>query len=251
VAAFRDDFDDERLDSAVWDPHYLPHWGTRAGTAAHYALDHGRLRLSIPVDHPLWCPDQHQTPLRVSGIASGAHSGPVGSTTGGQPFLDVQTVREQQSRLEGWLPTRGEVAVRCRMDISHRSMAAVWLSGFEETPEQSGELCLVEVFGKDLESGSSAEVGMGIKKLGDPALAHDFAAPRLPIDVSAWHEYAVRWDDDEAAFTVDGEHVRSCHHPPTYPLQVMIAVFDFPDWSRGDDDHVVPALEVDWISGTD
>src|SRR5690242_17401434 len=150
---FRDDFDDGHLDPAVWDPHYLPHWGTRSGTAAHYDVSESRLRLSIPVDHPLWCPDQHPAPLRVSGIASGGHSGPVGSTIGGQPFLDDQVVREAQPRLEGWLPCGGEVAVRCRMEISHRSMAAAWLSGFEETPEQSGELCLVEVFGSALEPG--------------------------------------------------------------------------------------------------
>jgi hypothetical protein len=251
VAAYRDDFDDDVLHPTVWDPHYLPHWGTRAATAAHYDLSHGCLRLSIPVGHPLWCPDQHETPLRVSGIASGAHSGPVGSTVGGQPFLDGQTVREEQPRLEGWLPRRGEVAVRCRMEISPRSMAAVWLSGFEETPEQSGEICLVEVFGKDLEPGRSAEVGMGIKKLRDPQLVHDFTAPRVAIDVVDWHEYAVRWDEDEAVFSVDGERVRTCRNPPMYPLQVMVAVFDFPDWSRGDDDHLEPAYELDWISGSD
>jgi hypothetical protein len=251
VAAFRDDFGSDRLDPTVWDPHYLPHWGTRAGTAAHYSLDDGRLRLDIPVDQGLWCPDQHETPLRVSGVASGGHSGPVGSTIGGQPFRTGQTVLEEQPRFDGWLPSRGEVAVRCRMEISHRSMAAVWLSGFEETPEDGGEICLVEVFGKDVEPGRSAEIGMGIKKLGDPRLVHDFAAPRLAIDVAEWHEYAVRWDDASAVFSVDGEAVRTCHHPPTYPLQVMVAVFDFPDWSRGDDDHLVPAYELDRISGSD
>jgi hypothetical protein len=251
VGDFRDDFDGDRLDPATWDPHYLPHWGTQAGTAAHVTVKDSVLRLSIPQDHPLWCPDQHETPLRVSGIASGAHSGPVGSAVGGQPFLDGQTVREQQRRLEGWLPSHGEVAVRCRMDISHRSMAAVWLSGFEEIPTESGELCLVEIFGKDVDPGRTAEVGMGVKQLRDPGLVHDFAAPRVTIDVAEWHEYAVRWDDDEAVFTVDGEHVRTCRTPPTYRLQVMVAVFDFPEWSRGDDDQLVPAYELDWIRGSD
>jgi hypothetical protein len=246
-----DDFSGDRLDPTVWDPHYLPHWGTRAGTSAVYDVADSRLCLSIPVDHPRWCPDLHPTPLRVSGIASGAHSGAVGSTVGGQPFLDGQTVREAQPRLEGWLPSAGEVAVRCRMRVSHRSMAAVWLSGFEETPEQSGEICLVEVFGKDVDPGRSAEVGMGLKKLHDPHLVHDFATPRLPLDVSEWHEYAVRWDTTEAVFTVDGARIRTCSGPPTYRLQIMVAVFDFPDWSRGEDDDLVPALEVDWISGAD
>jgi hypothetical protein len=31
----------------------------------------------------------------------------------------------------------------------------------------------------------------------------------------------------------------------------MVAVFDFPEWSRGDDDDLVPALEVDWVRGSD
>jgi hypothetical protein len=61
----------------------------------------------------------------------------------------------------------------------------------------------------------------------------------------------VRWDATEASFSVDGERVRTCRNPPAYRLQVMIAVFDFPEWSRGDDDHLVPAYEIDWISGSD
>jgi hypothetical protein len=137
------------------------------------------------------------------------------------------------------------------MEISHRSMAAVWLSGYEETPEASGEICLVEVFGKDVVPGESAQLGMGLKKFRDPALQHDFDAPRVAVDVADWHEYAVRWDADEAVFTVDGTRVRTCVHPPTYPLQVMMAVFDFPDWSRGDDDDLVPVLEVGWLRGSD
>lgn len=246
MGAFRDDFEGDGLDRAVWDPHYLPQWSSRAATRARHRVSGGRLRLWIPPDQPLWCPDLHPTPLRVSGIASGGHSGPVGSTIGGQRFLRHQQVREEQPRLEGWLPRCGSLAVVCRMELSVRSMAAVWLSGFEESPEDSGELCLVEVFGKDREPRRSAEVGMGIKKLNDPRLEDDFEAPRLPIDVGQWHEYAVRWNESLAELSVDGELVRTCRNPPTYPLQVMIAVFDFPDWPG---DASVPALEVDWIGG--
>lgn len=34
-------------------------------------------------------------------------------------------------------------------------------------------------------------------------------------------------------------------------MQIMIAVFDFPEWSTGDDDHLVPELVVDWIDGAE
>ena len=140
------------------------------------------------------------------------------------------------------------------MDLSPRSMAALWLSGFEddEAQERCGELCVFEVFGKDLGPvvEPSAEIGVGIKAFRDPGLTQDFAAPRVAIDVAQTHLYAVEWDADEAVFSVDGVVLRRCARPPTYPLQVMLAVFDFPRWSGGDDDSDVPRLVVDRIAGT-
>lgn len=247
---FSDDFDGSDLDPAVWLPAYLPVWSSTAASAASYVVENSCLTLSIPPDRGLWCAGDHAPPLRVSGIQSGAYSGPVGSTRGQQRYRDGLIVREEQDRFEGWLPSSGHVAVRCAMSISARSMAALWLSGFEDDPaqEDSGELCVVEVFGKDLERGS-AEVGVGIKALHDPRLRQDFAAPRLPIDVAEMHTYAVEWDAAEAVFTVDDVVVRRCAAPPTYPLQVMVAVFDFPEWSTGSDDQLVPSLTVDWIRG--
>jgi hypothetical protein len=101
-----------------------------------------------------------------------------------------------------------------------------------------------EVFGNALGrcDEPSAAVGVGIKAIRDPALAQNFAAPRLAIDVAEHHDYVVEWDADVAVFTVDGREVRRCPHPPTYPLQLMLAVFDFPEWSTGDNDHPVPSF---------
>ncbi|HEX9643721.1 MAG TPA: hypothetical protein VGC11_06975 [Acidimicrobiia bacterium] len=73
-------FGGDELDRDVWLPYYLPHWSSRAASAATYQVGGGELRLSIPVDHGLWCPDLHEEPLRVSAIQTGAFSGPVGST---------------------------------------------------------------------------------------------------------------------------------------------------------------------------
>jgi hypothetical protein len=250
VADFCDDFDGDALDTAVWFPYYLPAWSSRAETAASYRVAASTLTLDVPVDHPLWCPAEHPTPLRVSGVQSGSWSGPVGSTRGQQRFRDGQRVVEEQPHLTGWLPSGGEVAVRCRMDISPRSMAAMWLSGFEEDPDDAGEICLVEVFGDSLTDGT-VEVGVGVKKLHDPRLVHDFVQPRLAIDVAEPHTYAVRWDDEVAAFSVDGQVVHRATCPPTYPLQAMLAVFDFPDRSVGGDDALVPSMAIDWVAGSE
>ena len=251
VRRFEERFTAPALDASVWVPHYLPAWSSREDTRASCRTGDGGLVLDVPVDNPLWCARDHRPPLRVSGIQSGSWSGPAGSAYGQQRYREGLLVREEQPRFEGWLPSSGRVAVRARMELSPRSMAALWLAGFEDDAEQlrCGELCVFEVFGRALGPEPSAEVGVGIKPFRDPALTDDFAAPRLPIDVRAFHAYAVDWDAEEAVFTVDGEVVRRCTRPPTYPMQLMLAVFDFPEWSVGGDGHLVPRLFVEEISG--
>jgi hypothetical protein len=242
-------FGESTINRHVWLPHYLPAWSSREQTRASFRLGDG-LRLDVPVSHPLWCPDEHLPPLRVSGLQTGSWSGPRGTMRGQQRFLEGQVVREEQPRFEGWLMSRGQVEIRARMNLSARSMAALWLSGFEDDPaqEQCGEICVFEVFGSSVNADPpSAEVGVGIKPFRDPQLVDDFAAPRLPIDVTQPHNFAVRWDAREAMFTVDDEIVRVCPRPPTYRLQLMLAVFDFPEWSTGADDQLVPELVVEHL----
>lgn len=250
MPGFRDDFGGTDLDLDVWVPHYLPAWSSRAATAASYEVRDSRLTLRIPPDHRLWCPEDHPTPLRVSGIMSGSFSGPVGSRVGQQPIYPGQTVKEQQPTHWGWTPAGGRIEIRCAMRLSPRSMAAFWMVGLETVPEHSAEICVTEVFGRSLEPGRSAEVGMGLHKFRDLDVAEDFAAPRLDIDVATMHDYAVDWTTERCVFYVDGREVRTCPNPPTYPMQMMLAVFDFPEWSAGDDDHLVPELVVEHLLGS-
>jgi hypothetical protein len=259
---FEDRFDGPDLDRDTWFPHYLPAWSSREWSRASYHVDGDGLTLDIPVDYPVWCADDHQPPLRISAIQSGNWSGAVGSPYGQQRFREGQLVREVQERFEGWLPSAdhggGRIEISARMQLSPRSMAALWMSGFEDddAQERCGELCVFEIFGSALGPAGErstdpwAEVGVGIKAFRDPALSEDFEAPRLPIDVTQAHVYAVSWDADEAVFTVDDVVVLRCARPPTYPLQLMLGVLDFPEWSVGDDDHLVPRLVVDRIAGT-
>ena len=254
VVLLDDRFVGPTLDESKWFPHYLPAWSSRTATRASYRCDADGLVLAIPVDHPAWCPDDHSPPLRVSGIQSASWSGPVGTTRGQQRYRDGLVVQEEQPRFEGCLVDTGRVTIEALMRLSPRSMAALWLSGFEDDPDQlqCGELCVFEVFGNALgpADAPSAEVGVGIKAFRDPALTQDFAAPQVAIDVTEPHAYAVEWDAAEAVFSVDGAEVRRCPRPPTYPLQLMLAVFDFPEWSQGDDGHLVPELTVRRVTVT-
>jgi len=248
---FEDHFDAPTLNTNVWLPHYLPAWSSRADTAATVDLRDSCLHLSIPPDQGLWLPEEHTGPLRVSGIQSGNFSGPVGSTIGQQPLHEGSIVREAQETLWGWTPDHGYLEMRARGVVTPRSMVAWWMVGLEDRPERSAEICVTEMFGDAMEPGVSTAVGMGLHPFRDPLVADDFEAVRLPIDVAEFHTYAVDWTPERVEFFVDDQQIRGCDRPPNYPMQMMIAVFDFPDRSVGDDDDAVPELIVDYIRGYD
>jgi len=67
--------------------------------------------------------------------------------------------------------------------------------------------------------------------------------------VAEFHTYGARWSPASVEFFVDGMPIRRCDRPPAYPLQSMLAVFDFPDRSTGDDADLVPELVVDALRG--
>lgn len=71
----------------------------------------------------------------------------------------------------------------------------------------------------------------------------------VDIDVANFHTYAVDWTEDSLTFSVNGVETRRCAAPPTYPMQAMLAVFDFPDRASEGACHHVPRLVVDRISG--
>lgn len=239
MSGFEDGFDVEALDLDVWVPHYLPQWSSRAASAAVYELAGSELRLSVPVLHGVWCEGDHEPPIRVSGVQSGVHSAQ-------QPF-EGAVLREEQETHWGWTPRYGLLEVRARMDITPRSMAAVWMAGIEDVPQRSAEICIFEVFGDALRDGSAA-VGMGVHPFRDPAITDEFEAPRLEIDVSQPHVYAADWQPGRVDFLVDGEHVKTVHQAPDYPMQMMVAVFDFP--AKGGPEHV-PMFAVDVVRGSE
>jgi hypothetical protein len=243
---FADEFDGPALDTRVWIPHYLPQWSSRAESAATYALADSELRLTIPPEQGLWCPGDHD-PLRVSGIQSGVFSGAIGTTIGQQPVHEGAVVREFQPTRWGWTPHHGVLEVRARMELSPRSMAAVWMVGLEDEPERCGEICIFEVFGDAQEDGRSAAVGMGVHPFRDPALTEEWDAPRVALDVRELHVYAADWQPGRVDFSIDGEHVKTVDQAPDYPMQMMVAVFDFLG-KPGPADRV-PQLAVDWIRG--
>jgi len=71
----------------------------------------------------------------------------------------------------------------------------------------------------------------------------------LEIEVADFHTYAVDWRPGSLVFTVDGAEVRRIGQSPNYPVQLMLAVFDFPAKATGSDEVPVPELIVSHVLG--
>jgi beta-glucanase (GH16 family) len=128
-------------------------------------------------------------------------------------------------------------------------MVAFWMSGIEDKPQHSGEICVMEVFGDAVRDGS-AGVGMGLHKFRDPGLTENFSAEPLNIDVAEFHTYGVDWRPGSLTFAVDGEVTKRIAQSPNYPVQLMIGVFDFPAKADPSSTDVpVPEMVVTHVIG--
>jgi hypothetical protein len=224
-----DAFDGRALDRSLWLPHYLPQWSSRAASSARYELADGRLHLLIEADQQPWCPEL-DGPTRVSSLQTGVFAGPVGSSIGQHRFHPAVIVRQPQPSVRLYTPYLGVFVLRAMASADPRCMVSLWMIGYEDRPQRAAELCVFEIFGKDV-SGGSATIGMGLHPFGDPTLSDAFERVSLPIDVREFHDYALQWTAEQAAFFVDGRLVRLVEQSPKYPMQFMLGLYEFDERS--------------------
>ena len=223
---FAEDFDGPRLDETRWVPHYLPQWTTPDRSAARYELHPGRLRLRIDADQPPWRPEDGE--LRVSNVQTGSFSGPAGSGRGTHRHRPDLEVRTPQPTRRLFTPTEGLVEARFRASADPTVLLAIWLVGVEETaPEDSGEICIAELYGDRIGADRSS-VRTGIKAHGDPRLREDMTDVALALDATHWHTYAAAWTAEETRIYVDDQLVRTVDQGTAYSLQLMLDLFEFP-----------------------
>jgi Glycosyl hydrolases family 16 len=246
---FEDTFDGNSLDPSRWLPYYLPHWSSREQAAARYQVGDGRLRLLITSDQQPWCPE-FDGEVRVSSLQTGLFAGPVGSGVGQHRFNPAAVVREAQRNARLYTPHYGRIEVRAKAVDDPRTMVALWMIGYEDEPGRSAEICVCEIFGRDVHP-EHASVGMGVHPFGDATITDDFSAEELPIDAREFHVYAAEWTPDQVAFLVDGEHVKTVGQSPAYPMQLMLGIYEFaPEGGRGPEADAYPkSFVVDYVRG--
>lgn len=250
---FADEFDGDDLDLARWLPAHLPQWSSRSQAAAKYRLADGQIVLQILERQPPWCPE-FDGATKVSSLQTGVYAGEAGSTVGQHRFNPRVVVREPQPPARLYTPLYGYFEVRLKAIADARSMVAFWMIGYEDAPERSGEICVCEIFGTDVEP-ETARVGMGVHPFGDPELTDDFARVSLAIDATQFHSYGAEWTPTHVNFFVDGRPVKSVPQSPGYPMQFMLGVYEFDpgaDSTRGSGestDRYPKEFAVDYVRG--
>jgi hypothetical protein len=246
---FQDEFNGTRLNTNNWLPCYLPQWSSRHLTEARFRLANSTLQLLIDEDQQPWCPD-HDGAVRVSSLQTGCYSGPLGSSIGQHRFNQNLTVSETQSTVKLFIPKYGYFETRLKALPISGYMAALWMIGFEESPEESAEICICEIFGVQVAGGTST-VGYGLHPFNDPDIYDAFFQDSFEFDASNYHIYAAEWTPTHVDFNIDNEKVRTIDQSPNYPMQLMLGIYEIPDQlnEQSEGDTWPKVLEVDYVRG--
>src|SRR3954468_10593055 len=69
----------------------------------------------------------------------------------------------------------------------------------------------------------------GVKAHHDPHLRTDMVDLVLDLDTTTEHVYAAEWNSRHVRFYIDDRHVHTVEQSLTYPLQLMVDLFEFPE----------------------
>jgi hypothetical protein len=214
------------LDRSLWLPAYLPQWSSLERSAARYSVGEGGLTLRIDPEQEPWNPELDPG-VRVSSLQTGVFGGPPGSRIGQHHFRAGLTVRQEQAPRSLFTPTYGRFEVRLAANPDPDMLTTLWMIGFEDVPERSMEICVVEAFGRDAGVGASA-VGMGIHPWADPARHEEFESVRVPVDTRELHDYSVEWSPVGVRWLVDDREVKRSEQSPAYAMQFMLGLYELP-----------------------
>ncbi len=245
---FDERFDDPAGFTERWIPHYLPQWSSRDRSRARWRLEQDGLHLLIEADQQPWAPEW-DGPLRVSNLQTGLFSGPLGSPAGQHRHRADLVVRTPQPHRRLWTPSAGYVEVVLRASPDPTCLTAVWLVGVEDSsPEDSGEVCVAELFGRALANDRS-QVRLGIKAHHDPRLRTEMMDLVLDLDATQEHAYAAARDEHRLGFLVDDVEVHRVEQGTAYPLQLMVDLFELPVGEQRDPADYPKAAYVRSVRG--
>ena len=244
---FQDDFNSNQLDTTKWLPFYLPHWSSRAKSATNFVLNNNILTLKIDEDQAPWCPE-YNGDVKVSSLQTGEFAGKLNSNIGQHKVSPNSKVQEEQETLKLYTPKYGYYEIRAKAIASNNNVCAFWMIGFEDEPQKSAEICIMEVKGENIKDGTSIN-GHGLRAFQDETLKDEFFEEAMTFDATVFHIYAAEWKPDGIDFYLDNQKVRSIDQSPNYEMQFMLNIYEVPtDLELNDASKKYPkTFDIDYI----
>jgi hypothetical protein len=226
ILEWNDEFEGPELDLSKWLPYYLPQWSSRERSVPRYLFRDGALVLQITEDQQPWCPE-FDGEVKASCLQTGLFAGLVGSKLGQLRFNDELVVREAQTNVRLHTPQYGYFECRAKGVATPGNHVSLYMIGYEDTPEKSGEINMFEIFGKDVGAASTI-MRYGIHPWKDPKLTDEFYRDALDIDATKFHVYTHEWTPTHIDFFVDNQKIRRINQSPDYPMQIMLSIYELP-----------------------
>ena len=216
---------------------------------AKYELSNGYLKLKITKDQVPWC-EEFNGLIKCSSFQTGVYAGSLNSSVGQHKFNPACVVREEQPTVRLYTPKFGYFEIRARAAIGANNVAAFWMIGFEDQPENSGEICIMEVKGKHVTKNKLIN-GHGIRKFQDPFLTDEFYDDQFSLDASKFNIYAAEWCEDKVEFFINNKKVRTIRQSPNYEMQFMLNIYELPNENgvSSTEKRYPAVLEVDYVRG--
>jgi Glycosyl hydrolases family 16 len=246
ILDFNEEFDQSTIDTTKWIPYYLPQWSSREKSLPSYELANGQLILKITKDQEPWCPEFNGG-VKCSSLQTGLFSGEVGTPYGQHRFSPLCRVRQSQRAAKLYTPLYGYIEIRAKVVLGPNNVAAFWMIGFEDTPERSGEVCIMEVKGKNVVNSQFVN-GYGIHPFADKDLKEEFYEDIIASNPSMFTIYAVKWQPDQLDFYINNRLVRSVKQAPAYEMQLMLNIYQIPADQQGNGFYP-NRMVVDYVRG--
>lgn len=129
------------------------------------------------------------------------------------------------------------------MQYRKNHVAAFWMIGFEDNPQNSAEICIFELKGGNV-SENSSKIGYGVHPFYNNSIIDEFYEDSFNINVLDWNVYGVKWLQDKICFYLNDELVRTIYQSPQSEMQLMLNIYDLENINNID-----AYFDIDYIAG--
>jgi beta-glucanase (GH16 family) len=90
-----------------------------------------------------------------------------------------------------------------------------------------------------------------VHPFGDPRIVDEFSAETVGMDAREFHVYTAEWTPEHVAFLVDARLIKTVEQSPSYPMQLMLSIYEFPEDQGAEPTTSVYPKEfaVDYVRG--